>query len=133
MRGSFPAIVELIPKCEKIKKLSAICKLCKLNGSFTYRTAAKEAQNLIGGDNMYMPLCRECHAREMSLNAENVFQGDPSKVNVEVENEAQGINKLSKTPGSTEDATMESDQILSNSESPEAKSFGSDSDLSNSL
>lgn len=29
MRGAFNNILELIPKCEKVKKLSAICKLCK--------------------------------------------------------------------------------------------------------
>ena len=28
-RGAFPNILTLIPKCEKIKKLTAICKLCK--------------------------------------------------------------------------------------------------------
>ena len=28
-RGAFPEILSLIPKCEKIKKLTAICKLCK--------------------------------------------------------------------------------------------------------
>lgn len=29
LRGAFPNILLLIPKCEKIKKLTAICKLCK--------------------------------------------------------------------------------------------------------
>ena len=71
LRGAFPTILELIPKCEKIKKLTAICKLCKQNGSFTYRTASKDCQSMIGGENMYMPLCRECHARETSLNLSN--------------------------------------------------------------
>ena len=28
LRGEFPVITSLIPKCEKIKKLTAICKLC---------------------------------------------------------------------------------------------------------
>jgi thymidine kinase len=28
-RNKFPQIIALIPKCEKIKKLQAICKLCK--------------------------------------------------------------------------------------------------------
>ena len=64
MRGAFPAVLALIPKCEKIKKLTAICKLCKQNASFTFRTASKDCQTMIGGENMYMPLCRECHHRE---------------------------------------------------------------------
>ena len=29
LRGAFPSVLALIPKCEKIKKLTAICKLCK--------------------------------------------------------------------------------------------------------
>ena len=41
---------------------------------------------MIGGENMYMPLCRECHARETKNNASNVYLGDPSKISVELEN-----------------------------------------------
>ena len=85
LRGPFQCILDLIPKCEKIKKLTAICKLCKQNASFTFRTASKDCQNMIGGANMYMPLCRECHSRESKLNSENAFQGDPQSLNVEVE------------------------------------------------
>ena len=85
LRGAFPNILQLIPKCEKIKKLSAICKLCKHNASFTFRTAPKDCATMIGGDNMYMPLCRECHARESKSNEDNTFQGDPSLISVEHE------------------------------------------------
>jgi len=86
MRGAFPNILTLIPKCEKIKKLTAICKLCKQNASFTFRTASKDCHTMIGGENMYMPLCRECHDRESQLNASNQYIGDPSKISVELEN-----------------------------------------------
>ena len=85
LRGPFPTILNLIPKCEKIKKLSAICKLCKDNASFTFRTAGNDSQKMIGGDDMYMPLCRRCHARETKLNKDNAFMGDPSLISVEVE------------------------------------------------
>ena len=65
MREAFPAILNLIPKCEKIKKLSAICNLCKQEASFTFRTAKKDVMSLIGGADMYMPLCRECHSQDI--------------------------------------------------------------------
>ena len=39
-RGPFPSILNLIPKCESITKLSAICKLCGHDASFTFRTAS---------------------------------------------------------------------------------------------
>ena len=40
---------------------------------------------MIGGDDMYMPLCRTCHSRETKSNKANAFIGDPSKISVEVE------------------------------------------------
>ena len=63
-RGDFPAIIRLIPKCEKIKKLTAICKLCKQSASFTFRTGSNTAVYMVGGSEIYMPLCRQCHGRE---------------------------------------------------------------------
>jgi len=58
----FETISRLIPLCEKVKKLSSICKLCSANANFTYRTAAKAAteEDMIGGAESYMPLCRQC-------------------------------------------------------------------------
>lgn len=59
----FPNIAMLIPLCEKVKKLSSICKLCNHNANFTFRTAAVDSadqDSLIGGAEAYIPLCREC-------------------------------------------------------------------------
>ena len=42
---------------------------------------------MIGGTDMYMPLCRVCHARETKLNAQNLYEGDPALIDVEIENE----------------------------------------------
>lgn len=129
LRGAFPEILNLIPKCEKIKKLTAICKLCKQNASFTFRTASKDCHTMIGGENMYMPLCRECHTRESKLNSENVYIGDPSKISVELENnqfkEGEEIAKPSlATPISSMTVTTNA------SGSPKAKSFeGSDDSI----
>lgn len=54
-------ILELVPLCEKVKKLSAICKICSNNANYTFRTCAGSNQEMIGGAEMYMPLCRECY------------------------------------------------------------------------
>ncbi len=144
LRGAFPCILQLIPKCEKIKKLTAICKLCKQNASFTFRTASKDCQTMIGGENMYMPLCRECHARESQLNQDNTFIGDPSKISVELENKqfekpAENLsvstgtpkcenkngapNSALKTPASYATGTTDA-----SNDSPKAKSFTSSED-----
>jgi len=54
-------ILELIPLCEKVKKLSAICKICSSNANFTFRTCSGLTNEMIGGADMYMPLCRQCY------------------------------------------------------------------------
>lgn len=72
-------ILELIPLCEKIKKLSSLCKICAANANFTFRTCAGSSQEMIGGADMYMPLCRECfnektkqqHMAKMILHSES--------------------------------------------------------------
>jgi thymidine kinase len=61
-REPWKPILQLIPKCEKVKKLTAICKLCKKSASFTFRTASEEDKCLLGGADKYMPVCRECHS-----------------------------------------------------------------------
>lgn len=46
---------------EKVKKLAAICRNCGANASFTFRIAKCDNLELIGGESMYKPLCRECY------------------------------------------------------------------------
>lgn len=59
-RKPFNDVLDLIPKCEKIKQLNAICKICSSSASFTLRTSVDERVELIGGGDLYMPVCREC-------------------------------------------------------------------------
>lgn len=66
MRTGFENIINLIPKAEKVKKLAAICKICGQNASFSFRTCLVDDVQLIGGDEAYMPLCRECFNKEQT-------------------------------------------------------------------
>lgn len=59
-RKPFNDVLDLIPKCEKIKQLNAICKVCQSIASFTLRTTVDDRVELIGGGDYYMPVCREC-------------------------------------------------------------------------
>ena len=43
---------------------------------------------MIGGADMYMPLCRDCHTRDSRLNDSTRFEGNPEIINVRAENEA---------------------------------------------
>ncbi|TNV76723.1 hypothetical protein FGO68_gene13107 [Halteria grandinella] len=64
LRTGFDTILQLIPKAEKVKKLQAICRNCNQNASFTFRTDSSQALQVIGGEDMYKPLCRECFNEE---------------------------------------------------------------------
>ena len=61
-RKKFGQILDLIPMCDKISKLTALCSLCK-NGTvaiFSLRLTKEKQQMLIGTDN-YIPVCRNCY------------------------------------------------------------------------
>ncbi len=61
-RQKFGDILELIPFCDKITKLTSFCSICK-NGKkaiFSHRIVGDETQILIGTD-IYVPLCRDCY------------------------------------------------------------------------
>lgn len=85
LRGPFKSILQLIPKCEKVKKLTAICKLCKKSASFTFRTADEEDKCLLGGADKYMPVCRECHYIQSNTRPKTAYAGDPTIINAKVE------------------------------------------------
>ena len=41
---------------------------------------------------MYMPLCRGCHALKSKENEKNIFEGDASKIFVDIENKQSTAN-----------------------------------------
>jgi thymidine kinase len=63
-RQPFGSLLNLIPLCEKVKKLSAICMGCKRTAGFTSRIDGgrnPEEVEVIGGVELYKPVCRECY------------------------------------------------------------------------
>ncbi len=59
----FGEIMELIPMCDNVEKLKAICMGCK-NGttaSFTKRIISSSNLVEIGSSDMYIPVCRKCY------------------------------------------------------------------------
>ena len=102
-RSTWKNVTELIPLCEEVVKLSAICQLCKeKKASFTFRTASAENQKLIGGADMYMPLCRLCHILKSS-ESEVQFKGDPEHIKVNVELKSTSSVSASTSATSSEE------------------------------
>ena len=60
-REKFGKILDLIPFCDSVIKLNALCKQCKdgSSGIFTHRITCDKVQKKIGADD-YIPLCRKC-------------------------------------------------------------------------
>jgi thymidine kinase len=61
-RKKFGQILDLIPLCDKVHKLSSLCSLCKDGtlGIFSMRLTSEKTQTLVGSD-IYIPVCRKCY------------------------------------------------------------------------
>jgi thymidine kinase len=61
-REKFGQILDLIPLCDKVTKLTSLCSICKdgTPGIFSLRLSEEEQQKVIGSDN-YIPVCRKCY------------------------------------------------------------------------
>ena len=62
-------LLELVPLCDKVTKLRALCGNCKdgTHAPFSFRNTNSTEQVLIGADNIYIPLCRKCYQTETVL------------------------------------------------------------------
>ena len=61
-RKKFGQILDLIPLCDKVNKLTSLCSQCK-DGTpaiFSMRLTSEKQQTLVGSDN-YIPVCRKCY------------------------------------------------------------------------
>lgn len=61
----FGDIVHLIPYASEVRKLNAVCESCRQNGRivnapFTIRHTESTDKKLIGGKDLYQPVCSDC-------------------------------------------------------------------------
>ena len=61
-RKKFGQILDLIPMCDKITKLTSLCSICKNGtpGIFSKRLTMETEQTIVGSD-IYIPVCRTCY------------------------------------------------------------------------
>jgi thymidine kinase len=64
-RGRFGEILDLLPLCDSVTKLTAQCGICSSRPAlFSLRTIFGEStQELIGGSDAYKPACRACYLK----------------------------------------------------------------------
>jgi thymidine kinase len=64
-RKKFGTILDLIPHCDKVTKLTSLCSLCKdgTRGIFSMRLTNETEQTVVGSEN-YIPVCRKCYSKK---------------------------------------------------------------------
>ena len=63
-RRKFGQLLDLIPLCDQVTKLTSLCSLCKNGtpGIFSKRISTETEQTVVGTDN-YIPVCRLCYEK----------------------------------------------------------------------
>ncbi|KAG2245789.1 hypothetical protein Bca4012_091242 [Brassica carinata] len=59
LRRSFGAVLDIIPLADSVTKLTARCEVCGQKAFFTLRKTRDTRTELIGGADVYMPVCRK--------------------------------------------------------------------------
>ncbi|KAF5726494.1 hypothetical protein HS088_TW22G00172 [Tripterygium wilfordii] len=59
LRRSFGSVLDVIPLADTVTKLTARCELCGKKAFFTLRKTEETRTELIGGADVYMPVCRQ--------------------------------------------------------------------------
>ena len=66
-RAKFGQMLDIIPLCDKVTKLTATCEMCKRPNTpaiFTVRlNSDTRDQVLVGGAEIYKPVCRSCYIK----------------------------------------------------------------------
>jgi thymidine kinase len=64
-RKKFGELLDLIPLCDKVTKLTSLCSICKNGtpGIFSKRLTKETEQTVIGTEN-YIPVCRFCYDKK---------------------------------------------------------------------
>lgn len=63
-RKKMGEILDLIPISDEVIKLKSLCS-CKKDAIFTCRMVSKNDQVLVGGSDVYQPMCRECYLKHI--------------------------------------------------------------------
>ncbi|XP_038710053.1 thymidine kinase a-like [Tripterygium wilfordii] len=59
LRRSFGSVLHIIPLADSVTKLTARCEICGNRAFFTLRKTEEIQTELIGGADVYMPVCRQ--------------------------------------------------------------------------
>lgn len=108
-RKPFGQICELVPYCESVEKLTAVCMMChERPACFTRRTVNVEKQELIGGADMYIATCRECYMKQQTPSMDEMRMQQQAIKEVERRYLGTGCKKASEASTPEKPAGSES-------------------------
>ncbi|GFY97718.1 thymidine kinase [Actinidia rufa] len=67
LRRSFGSVLDIIPLADTITKLTARCEICGKRAFFTLRKTDETRTELIGGSDVYMPVCRQHYVNGQAI------------------------------------------------------------------
>ncbi|KAI3457742.1 hypothetical protein Pfo_014405 [Paulownia fortunei] len=70
LRRSFGSVLNVIPLADTVTKLTARCELCGKRAFFTLRKTDVMQTELIGGADIYMPVCRQHYTNGQGVSVE---------------------------------------------------------------
>jgi len=62
----FGELCQLVATAESVVKLTSVCKECMEDASFTKRITNETAEEVIGGEETYVPICRSCNKTNLA-------------------------------------------------------------------
>ncbi|CBI28409.3 unnamed protein product, partial [Vitis vinifera] len=82
LRRSFGSVLDVIPLADSVTKLTARCELCGKRAFFTLRKIEEMQTELIGGADIYMPVCRQHYVNGQAVieAARNALESRKDKV-----------------------------------------------------
>ena len=66
-REGFPQVNALYAACDHFQKIPAICISCGADAVFTHRNIASQEEVVIGGMDLYEPVCRRCYGEKAAI------------------------------------------------------------------
>ncbi|XP_030533359.2 thymidine kinase a-like [Rhodamnia argentea] len=82
LRRSFGSVLDIIPLADSVTKLTAQCELCGKRAFFTLRKTGEMQTEVIGGADVYMPVCRQHYMSGQAVieTTRIVLESQPQKV-----------------------------------------------------
>ncbi|KAL4444721.1 hypothetical protein ABPG74_015929 [Tetrahymena malaccensis] len=116
-RKAFNQILNLIPVAENVIKLKGQCSSCNQESSFSSRKIKSNVIELIGGEDLYEPLCRTCFHIKKTLSEEQDQEDNSSEEGTsscqENQDQAQNAKIINEENTDNDESSNSTNETLS--------------------